>query len=214
MQSYAQRLEGYLRNDPRLNHLYTRAKEAFDKKDLIAHGWDHTYRVIINAIRIGEAEGADMAIVLPSVVLHDIGFLYNPDPKVHNVVGAENCSGWLEKWGDEERTQIRSCILTHKGKYRGFAFEPETLEAKVVCDADLLEKVGYIGILQGVRTFTEFAQSTDINFKSLRGIAQTLAHIVDIPFYTKTGQKIADQRGGYLRAALCKKALSELDDYL
>ncbi len=145
---------------------------------------------------------------------YDTGFLYNPDPKVHNVVGAENCAEWLEEWRDEEKNHIKACILTHKGKYRGFPFEPATLEARVVCDADLLEKVGYIGLLQGVRTFVEFAHSSDPKFRALLTIAQTLAHIEDIPLYTKTGQKIAEERGGFLRTTLCKKALAELAEYV
>ena len=213
MGPYGKKLEAYLNTDPRLDRLYRVTENAFSQKDLIAHGWDHVHRDVINAVRIGEAEGADMNIVLPAIILHDIGFLYNPDPKVHNVVGAEKCGEWLEAFDEREKEHIKACILTHKGKYRGFNFEPATPEAKVVCDADLLEKVGYIGLLQGVRTFVEFSRHSDPHFKSLRAIAETLAGITDLPFYTESGRKIAQNRGGYLRADFCRKALAEFEEY-
>lgn len=207
-------IQSYLDRDPRLKDLYAKTKTAFDEADLIAHGWDHVYRDIINAVLIGEAEGADMNIVLPAVILHDIGFLYDPDPKVHNVVGAEKCAEWLAGWSQEEMTRIRDCILSHKGRYRGFSSEPATKEARVVCDADLLEKAGYLGLLQGVRTFVEFSRTSDPGLKALYAIAKILSGIADLPFYTEKGRQIAEKRGGYLRTAFCEKALAELEEYL
>jgi uncharacterized protein len=146
------RLKKYL-EDKRLKNVHDEVKAAFKQHGLIAHNWDHIYRDTINAIWIGEAEGAAMEIVLPAIFLHDIGFLYNPDPAVHNVIGAQKCLDWLDGWCDADKKKISDCILCHKGRTAGFDTEPGSLEAKVVHDADLLEKIGRIGILQGVRSF-------------------------------------------------------------
>lgn len=151
------RLKKYL-EIKRIKNIHDEVKIAFGQHDLVAHSWDHIYRDTINAIWIGEAEGAAMEIVLPAILLHDIGFLHNPDPAVHNVLGAQKCVDWLGEWSEAEKKKISDCILCHKGKTAGFDTEPESLAARVVHDADLLEKIGKIGILQGVRSYVEFGQ--------------------------------------------------------
>jgi uncharacterized protein len=210
------RLQRYL-EDERIKKVYDRVKSAFDERDFIAHSWDHVYRDTINAIWIGEAGGADMQIVLPAILLHDIGFLDNPNPAVHNVIGAEKSVNWLDEWGESDKKKIADCILCHKGKTAGFDTEPETLEAKVVHDADLLEKIGRIGILQGLRSYLEFGQgglANHLDYKNLYSIVKKRADFGIAPFYTKTGQKIAARRGGIeIRREFFASVLAELEEY-
>jgi len=205
------KLKKYLK-ETRLNNLYKEAKSKFDKSGLISHNWDHIYRDIINAIRIGEVEGADMNIVLPAIILHDIGFLYNPDPSKHHLIGAEKCVEWLEDWIKEDVEKIASCIKCHKGKSKKFNFEPETLEEKVVCDADLLEKYGMIGVLAGLRTFIEFGQTSKPEFKSLYNISKAFSNYEVSSTYTRTASEIARRRGNKLQEVF-SKALEELEEY-
>ncbi len=55
------KLQGYLDRDDRLRSIVTYTKQRFDaEKTLTAHNWEHIYRDTLNAIVIGEAEGADM----------------------------------------------------------------------------------------------------------------------------------------------------------
>ena len=210
------RLQAYLENE-RLKKVHKRVKSAFDSRDFVAHSWDHIYRDTINAIWIGEAEGADMQIVLPAILLHDIGFLHNPDPAVHNVIGAEKCVEWLDDWSEGDKKKIVDCILCHKGKTAGFNTEPESLEAKVVHDADLLEKIGKIGILQGVRSYVEFGQgglNNHQDYKNLYSIVKKRADFGNASFYTRAGQKIAAQRGGIdIRRDFFASILAELEEY-
>jgi uncharacterized protein len=210
------RLQAYLANK-RIKMIHDSVKTAFESRDLIAHNWDHTFRDTINAIRIGEAEGADMQIVLPAILLHDIGFLYNPDPAVHHRIGAEKCAEWLNDWSATEKTRITDCILSHKGNMAGFEVKPPSLEAGVVHDADLLEKIGKIGILQGVRTYVEFGQGglTDHqDYKNLYAIVKRRVDFGNVTFYTKTGEEIAARRGGYrIRREFFNDLLAELEEY-
>ena len=207
-----ERLHGYLEIQ-RISRIYRQAKKAFLEKRLIGHGWDHIFRDILNAIVIGEQEKANMDIVMPAVILHDIGFLYDPDPSRHPQVGAERCGQWLNDWKTEEREQIARCIRVHKGKMREFTLEPETLEEQVVCDADMLEKVGWLGVLQAVRVFSEFAAAGKTEFYDLYNVAAVIARVKSVTFYTAAGRRLAAERGDYMRAEVSEKALRELEFY-
>ena len=147
----------YLANDDRLRAVATYARQRFDaEKRLTAHNWEHISRDTMNAIVIGEAEGADMSVVLPAIVMHDIGFLTGPT-EGHGTRGADDLPAFLEKAGisysPSEIAKQASCIRTHKGS--AYGEHPDGLEAKVVADADLLEKFGAIGVYQSIRSFGE-----------------------------------------------------------
>jgi len=151
------KLQGYLEKDRRLRSVVTYTKQRFDAaKALTAHNWEHIYRDTLNAIVIGEAEGADMSVVLPAIVMHDIGFLYGP-AKEHGPRGADKLPEYLEAAGvsysADEIAKQASCIRTHKGSM--FDLHPDGLEAKVVADADLLEKFGAFGVYQSIRSYGE-----------------------------------------------------------
>jgi HD superfamily phosphodiesterase len=207
-----ERLQNYLGIE-RVSRIYTRAEKAFRERNLIGHGWDHIYRDIINAVVIGEQEKANMDIVVPAMILHDIGFLYDSDPSLHPKVGAERCGEWLSDWSGEEREQIARCILVHKGRMREFTLEPETLEEQVVCDADMLEKMGWLGVLQAVRVFAEFAANGKTEFFDLHNVAAIIAKVKSVALYTATARHLAAERGGYLRAEVSGKVLRELEFY-
>lgn len=196
--------------------LLEKVKTEFEKKRPIAHNWDHIYRDTLNAIWIGEQEKANMEIVFPAILLHDIGFLYNPDPTIHHILGAEKCFEWLEDWSAEEQEQISNCIRCHKGKTLDYNIEPKTLDEKVVCDADLLEKVGYIGVLSAIIVSKEFAQNwkpeLDSLYVAMKFFDQKLSDM-DIKFYTKTAKSMAEKRNQTIGKTFYKEALKELDKY-
>lgn len=69
-----QKLEKYLAKDTNYGLVFRYTKQRFEQADsLVAHNWAHAYRDTLNAIVIGEAENADMTIVLPAITMHDIG---------------------------------------------------------------------------------------------------------------------------------------------
>lgn len=153
------KLSKYLASDEKYRMVFEYTKKRFDDAThLTAHNWAHAYRDTINAIVIGEAEKADMSIVLPAITAHDIGFLYGAIGRTHGAIGAEKIAEYLKEAGahysDEQVQKIADCIRTHKGSMHDEV--PESLEAKVVADADLLEKFGPFGVYQLIRTFGEF----------------------------------------------------------
>ena len=114
------KLQGHLAKDERLRSVATYTKQRFDAETkLTAHNGEHIYRDTLNAIVIGEAERADMSVVLPAIVMHDIGFLYGP-AEDHGPRGAEKLPEYLEAarvpYASNEIAKLASCIHTHKGK--------------------------------------------------------------------------------------------------
>jgi uncharacterized protein len=113
-----------------------------------SHDWDHTLRVYVLSERIGKAEGADMDVVKIAAYLHDIGRGVQ-DQSSGKVCHAAEGSILARPivamlaLSDFQKDNIIHCIRSHR--FRG-NYEPETLEAKVLFDADKLDSIGAIGV--------------------------------------------------------------------
>lgn len=113
-----------------------------------AHGKDHIYRVLYQALRIAKTEkNVDYDVLITACLLHDVGRKEQfADPKVcHAMAGAEKAYCFLLDNGFEVAfaEKIRHCIQAHR--YRE-SNQPQTLEAKILFDADKLDVVGAMGI--------------------------------------------------------------------
>ncbi len=113
-----------------------------------SHGWDHVERVYRLCIRIGEKEGADLEILKMAALLHDIGRddeIRSGGKICHAKRGAVEAREILEKLGisGEKIEKVVHCIETHR--FRGNK-APESLEAKILFDADKLDSIGAVGI--------------------------------------------------------------------
>jgi len=181
-----------LLTQPRMRTLYQQVREVFKSREYSAHNWEHVRRVILNSVYIGVEEKADMNVVLPAAILHDLGYATNPDdPPHHPQNGAKKCFPYLSAWTDAEQKAISNCILKHKGAYPGFDQVPETLNEKVVCDADQVDKFGWIGFLQLLKVYIEHGRNGIGNYNTLPGLAEAMTHIGDIQLYTATAMRIA-----------------------
>lgn len=183
------KLQSYLEKDPNYKAVFEYTKRRFESAhELPAHNWAHAYRDTLNAIVVGEAEHADMTVVLPAITMHDIGFLYGADGRTHGAMGADKLADYLQSGGiaysQEMIDKIASCIRTHKGSMHNE--KPENLEAKVVADADLIEKFGPIGVYQNIRTFTEFNRPLEQNL-------ERATEIFNLTLETETGRQIAEK---------------------
>lgn len=182
------KLQTYLDNDANYKAIYEYTQQRFNEAEhLPAHNWAHAYRDTLNAIVVGEAENADMSIVLPAITMHDIGYLYGATGKTHGAVGADKLSEYLQQGGitytSEVIGKIADCIRTHKGSMHNE--KPESLEAKVVADADLLEKFGPFGVYQNIRTFTEFNWPLEQSLERQN-------EIFNLTLETETGKRLAE----------------------
>ncbi len=110
------------------------------------HDWWHIHRVRKLALHIADKEGGDRYIVELAALLHDIADwkFYGGDEQAAPNAAAE----WLGSIGLPEKDiqHIRSIIegVTFKGS--GVPTPMESLEGKIVQDADRLDALGAIGI--------------------------------------------------------------------
>ncbi len=113
-----------------------------------SHDWAHTERVCNLCMHIGRAEGADLEVLRIAAYLHDMGRSHQDETKgdvCHAEKGADMAIRLLAQFpcSDEQKANIIHCIRTHR--FRGQA-RPESLEARVLFDADKLDAIGAVGI--------------------------------------------------------------------
>jgi uncharacterized protein len=121
------------------------ARALYGEADSV-HDFGHILRVLTLSQRIATAEGADLGIVRAAALLHDWGRAEaQASGRNHAVVAAERAGAFLAARGasEEEVRAIVHAILAHR--FRA-APGPQTLEAKVLFDADKLDAIGAIGI--------------------------------------------------------------------
>jgi uncharacterized protein len=110
------------------------------------HDFDHIMRVVALVERIGQCEGADMQIVRTAALLHDLGRAESQAENLnHAAVAATRAGQLLLGWGASQRwvSAVQHAISAHR--FRTLP-DPQTVEARVVFDADKLDAIGAIGI--------------------------------------------------------------------
>jgi uncharacterized protein len=163
-----------------------------------SHGMDHTDRVVRLCREIGEREGADMRILLPAALLHDIARPLEKEQGLpHEIEGARMAEAFLKSAGYDPALipAIAAAIRAHRFST---GEEPVTLEAKILSDADKLDAMGAIGI---ARTFMRAAEHGG-------DIDDAVSHFHDkllklrLRMYTESGRQIAAGRHDLLVAFL------------
>ncbi len=105
------------------------------------HDFDHVLRVLNLALRIGEAEGADLVVLRTAALLHDVA--ESQDRSAHHVLGAQRARELLSDRPPEFVEAVAHAIAAHR--FRADP-APRTLEAQVLSDADKLDAIGAIGV--------------------------------------------------------------------
>lgn len=168
-----------------------------------AHDLSHIIRVYRNAKRIGQKEGADMHVLLLAALLHDAGSL---------VIARD----FLKRKGvpDNIGDKILYAVEVHRFS-KGIV--PDTLEAKILQDADRLDAIGAIGIARvfmtggtlGRRFYNAqdpFCESREPDDKkwNLDHFYRKLLKL-ESGMHTETAKRLAGRR-----AAVLKRYLSDL----
>jgi uncharacterized protein len=119
------------------------------------HDFAHIERVYHMATRLALAEGADLEIVQTAALLHDAeGSAPGSDNTAsranHHLSSADFARAILEKesWPQDRLEAVLHCIRAHR--FRSGREEPQTLEAKVLFDADKLDVLGAVGVARTI----------------------------------------------------------------
>lgn len=115
------------------------------------HGFDHVQRVLALAERFGAQLGADLEILRAAALLHDAAGAapLSKGRAAHEHSSAEFARAVLEQegWPAARIEPVLHCIRAHR--YRGEE-QPNSLEAKVLFDADKLDVIGAFGVARTI----------------------------------------------------------------
>lgn len=125
-----------------------------------AHDREHIYRVLFNALEIAkQEENVDMDVLVTACLLHDVGRKEQfADPSLcHAMVGGDKAYAFLQSQGCDGDfcEKVRHCIQTHRFRK---AMQPQSMEAKILFDADKLDVTGAIGIARSLMYKAEVAE--------------------------------------------------------
>jgi len=129
------------------------AKTWYPQNDPV-HGFDHVLRVYQMAERLCQAENADHEILRAAVLLHDALGSETSGGDVgrsnHQHASAKFARQILEAegWPKERVQAVLHCIRSHR--FRDLSEQPQTIEAKILFDADKLDAIGAIGIARAL----------------------------------------------------------------
>lgn len=194
-------------------------KEAkmFFKAASGCHDWSHVERVRELALRIGKKEKARPDILEIASLLHDIGRkkeMKNKGLFCHAEEGGKLAKFILKRHGirEDDIKNIIHCIVSHRFRNSNI---PETIEAKVLFDADKLDSIGAIGVARNflfagnAGSKTLYTGNEKRLAKEKKDYAYTkedsaileyeikLKHIKD-KMLTKEGNKIAKERHEFM----------------
>ena len=136
-------------DDSVFEEMRDRSEEFFK---LSHHDKSHVERVYNLAVRIAKQENADLDVVKAAALLHDVARAMEDEGKIedHAMEGAKMARKMLEEvnFPKEKIDEVIHCIEAHRFKK---GMEAESLEAKILQDADRLDIIGAIGL---ARVFT------------------------------------------------------------
>lgn len=118
------------------------------------HGFDHILRVYRMVEKLALIEGADLEIVRAAALLHDAQGSQTEGGEEgrhdHHYASSKFAQQILqaEGWSPDRIEAVQHCIRAHR--FRDNTESPQTLEAKILFDADKLDVIGAVGIARTV----------------------------------------------------------------
>jgi uncharacterized protein len=179
-----------------------------------SHDRSHLLRVARNAMRISRAEaGCDRAVLTAAVILHDCVPVEKDSPLRSQAsrLAASRARSILAELGWEPDTIDRTAHAIEAHSFSA-GIPPDTLEARIVQDADRLDAIGAIGTARCFYVAGRMgsglydADDPAAVRRPLDDRAFALDHFgaklfkVAGDFQTKAGQALADARSGTMQA--------------
>ncbi len=174
-----------------------------------AHDREHVYRVLYSALDIAEREeNVDYDVLVSACLLHDIAREeQNKNPHLcHAEVGAEKAYGFLVENNFDVcfSEKVKHCITSHRFRKNNV---PESIEAKILFDADKIDVAGTLGIartlvyqgamcepLYSVTDDGKVSDGTDDKVPSFFQEYKFKLEKIYSRFYTQRGKEIAEER--------------------
>ena len=153
------------------------------------HGYEHTERVYKLCENIGYQLNADMDVLLPAAILHDIA---RGEPN-HALNGSKMAERILSEYEVPLNIleQISHAIQTHRFSEN---IKPETVEAMILSDSDKLDAIGAVGIYRAAAFSSEVGRPFE---DFIDHFHEKLLELKDL-LYTVEANKLAQDRHEFM----------------
>lgn len=197
------------------NKLIAIARKRQTKTDQ-SHDFQHILRTLNLAEKIGRVEKADLDIIIPAALFHDI-VVYPKNTSASEMESEESALAAeriLKKIKQYPRAKIKKVKICIKECSFSKRIKPKLLESKVLQDADRLEATGAISIM---RTFSSGGQMNrpfydpsdpfrrkkgPIDFRSNLDLFYERLLVVEKIMHTRLAKTIARRRTKFLKLFL------------
>jgi len=163
----------------------------------VDYRWQHTLRVTQFGKIIAENEAVDVELIVAACLLHDIAWFDTTaeNSRDHGRIGAEKAQPILENLGYRSNSIKNICysIASHVDED-----DPSTIEAKIVSDADEVDRFGPYRILQWC--YSDIKDYEKLATKLSERIRRLEQYRDENPLFTSTGRQLfAEQLNLQLR---------------
>lgn len=155
-----------------------------------AHTFDHIMRVYSLSMQIGEELPVSSKVLQAAALLHDVGRPKESESGVsHSILSGEMSKPLLQElaYTEHEIEQVIDAIRTHRFSE---SIEPNSLEGKILSDADKLDAMGAVGVYRAIaqaetkgKGMTGFLHHADEKLLKLKDL-----------MYTDSGKHLATER--------------------
>ena len=173
------------------NYLMETGKDHEDEPWGPKYRWDHTLRVAHWAWILAKEEKADVEKSVIGALFHDASHFASKDYRKHGEKSAEIAMNFMLKVGfpRDSAEDIFYAVKSHVGERN-----PRTVQAKILQDADTLDRFGHFRILF-------FGRTTDLsNIEKLKTKIQSFMEYLNKvergdfgPMWTKTGKEKVEE---------------------
>lgn len=115
------------------------------------HDYSHVLQVVRYAIQIAKAipDEVNPFVLICGALFHDVGWIGTDTGVLHGLRGATIVDEYFDStWvSDDIKKKIKRIVIRHTATSM---MPPQTVEEKIVWDADGLDGMGLIGILRGL----------------------------------------------------------------
>lgn len=184
-------------------------------KDDPSHDFNHILRVFNLAVKIGKKENADLDIIIPAALFHDI-IIYPKNTlasKNESDESAKFAADILDNFKDYPKDKIEKVSICVSQCSFSKGIRPDLLEAKILQDADGLESTGAISIMrtsssggkmnrQFYYPIDPFCKNGAVAGRSNLDLFYTRLLIVEKRMHTKLAKQFARRRSIFIRRFL------------
>lgn len=193
-----------------------------------AHDIFHFRRVWMTAQKLGTDAPVDWLVVLTACYFHDLVSLPKNHPERHRssvLAAKETCRVLMRDFPDFPRQRLSAVCHAIEAHSFSAKIAPETLEAKIVQDADRLEALGAIGLARvfavsgalGVSLFNAedpFARKRSLDDKQYAlDHFQTKLLTLPLTMQTERGRHLAQHNADFLLTYMAKLSAELKGEY-